>query len=496
MTQEVLTDQFDLPSGTSSWQIDEAKEDSVVDGVNILARAVGPMFLVNGASRNKRYYSESLWEKAIKRNNDRMESGLMLGTIGHDHPLDDTALLQGMASHRVSKLWIDKKKSVGMGEILVLNTTAGRNLNAYLRGGTKFPVSSRAFGDFTGKKVGDNDEIDENSYELQTFDFVQVPGVSQAVPQLVEQHDDNQQDQNTETDPLEEDNTVGDPAMDRNTEGTQQILESLSTEKVQLQSDLDQALATNRKLESDLTIANHTAAQANEKAEKLEASVSDMTAKLQAAQDAAKAYEEAGAASDVVAQINAHKKLTAQLEELGDISSIKQVFENANKFIEANGTFEEITEKLALIVAYEELGAPDKLDKALDMLAEYRELGSVEDIQAVFDSSVKMAEEAAQEENGAEIARFAQETGVNATVAEKLLSSMEYDEAKNVAESITKNESTEEVAARYRKNEEEQAAADKKAKASQNEEGKSADEEYNDKHGTRAGRYFAESTRG
>ncbi|NLR15293.1 hypothetical protein F9Y84_11505 [Pseudoalteromonas peptidolytica] len=196
MTERTLfIDAFD--TSNVIYQISEAsehtqglQETSQVDGVGILARVVGPFFLVDGTSRNGRFYTRELWRTAIERSQAKISSGTMLGTIGHTQALDDQALLEGRASHRISKLWIDEKNSIGMGEILVLNTPAGRVLNAYLRGGVQFPVSSRGYGGYTPYKRDNAPVIDEASFVLETFDFVQEPGVAQAIPSLVESLDD------------------------------------------------------------------------------------------------------------------------------------------------------------------------------------------------------------------------------------------------------------------------------------------------------------------
>jgi len=65
-------------------------------------------FLVEHSSLNHRYYTRELWDKAISENADVVTRGKMLGTIGHEQPIDDKALLEGKISHRVSKIWIDE----------------------------------------------------------------------------------------------------------------------------------------------------------------------------------------------------------------------------------------------------------------------------------------------------------------------------------------------------------------------------------------------------
>ena len=90
--------------------------------------------LIDGKSQNNRFYERKLWDKVLKETSDYVNHGLMLGTIGHEQPIDDNAVREGKVSHRVSKLWIDDNKKLGMGEMLILNTPTGRTLNTMLRG--------------------------------------------------------------------------------------------------------------------------------------------------------------------------------------------------------------------------------------------------------------------------------------------------------------------------------------------------------------------------
>jgi hypothetical protein len=147
---------FDFVTGPvwAQWQVFEASDEdrALVDGYNLLFRARGPAFLVEHSSLNHRYYTRKLWDHAISENAEVVTHGKMLGTIGHEQPIDDKALLEGKISHRVSKLWIDENSRIpghpdariGCIEILGLNTPAGLVLNGYLRGGVELPVSSRA----------------------------------------------------------------------------------------------------------------------------------------------------------------------------------------------------------------------------------------------------------------------------------------------------------------------------------------------------------------
>lgn len=192
----LLQDTFKLPE--QSWHINESDAGASygkVDGQNILARVEGAFFLVDDVSLNNRLYSKELWENCINKVEPRFQSGGIPGTIGHDQPLDEKALMDGNISHLVSRLWINEN-NIGMGEILVLGTESGRNLNTCLRAGMPIPVSSRAFGKISGQGKMGEDIIDPESFVLESFDFVLNPGVQTAYPKVVESNKSEEDDNN------------------------------------------------------------------------------------------------------------------------------------------------------------------------------------------------------------------------------------------------------------------------------------------------------------
>jgi len=172
-------------------QIVEANKESLAEGV--LAKVTGPSFFLDGFSRNGRFYPKKLWENALKKpeTNQALERGLMFGCIGHpkDYSLDEL-LESGKVSHKVTKIYIDKKTGVGMADYEILDTPSGRILNTILRSGSNMYVSTRAFGGFTNEtKVKDGKKykiLDENNFIIESIDFVIQPGFLDTNPKLVE----------------------------------------------------------------------------------------------------------------------------------------------------------------------------------------------------------------------------------------------------------------------------------------------------------------------
>lgn len=179
------------------WQVRDLSESDLsesdisekVNNKHILGVVSGQFFAPDGESRNGRFYPRSLWEKVLKNSetNNRLGEKTMFGTIGHDDsPVTEEQLREGMVSHIVSRLWIDESGR-GMGEAIILDTQAGRNLNTYLRAGSRLSTSSRASGRYVeGKQRNGIPIVDEDAYVFETFDFVIEPGFTEARPELME----------------------------------------------------------------------------------------------------------------------------------------------------------------------------------------------------------------------------------------------------------------------------------------------------------------------
>lgn len=477
--RDLFVDAFEMP--IAKYEIHEAADiaipdDSpnagVVDGENILARVVGPFFLVDGKSRNGRFYTRELWEKAIKRNSEAMANGTMLGTIGHSQKLDDEALLQGLASHRVARLWIDDDQSVGMGEILVLNTPSGRALNAYLRGGVQFPVSSRGYGGFRNEKRDGAPIIDEESFELETFDFVRVQGVAIAIPKLVESLDleatkihtsllgDGDASEQVTTDPK---NTSEEREMSAT--DTAATISALARQKAQVENDLTASYAENEALRGTNEELTATVASLSAKVENVN-TVNEELGKY-------KALGTVEAIAEVFERFNgmkaAHGNLTekagslesvqeqlAAYTALGTVEAIEGVMGIAEKFLDNGenaieeadnvseayaelGSVEEINAALDLLEAYQAVATPVELEQATDLLEAYLELGTVSQVEALIERTEHMAESLRQQKFEAEVAALAVETNAPSDIVAEMLESFGEDQARTMLSRLAGN---------------------------------------------------------
>lgn len=378
-----LNDQWLIPDDSPGFQyIIEESEQSIVDGVNILARVVGPAFFLDGVSRNKRLYPEVAWRNAISRPDflKRLERRLVFGTVGHDQPLDDKAIREGKWSHVVTRVWIDENGQ-GMAEFLIGNTEPGRSLNTALRMGSRLYVSTRASGDFQRRRVDGNQVVDPETLVLKTIDFVLDPGFLEADPELVESH--------SEEKPME----------------NNQLTEHLQTELNTVRTERDSAL-------KNLTIAES----------KLEP------------------FEALGSAEELqeaVSVANQFKQLGLSFDELKGIVENRvdpQIAESLQVY-EALGKPEEIQESLATLHRItEEIGTEDSIRESLNSyLSVLRDVGTEPEIREMHGTLERIREELGDEASIREalqrVADIAEEFGTAEEIREKfnLLASIEEE---------------------------------------------------------------------
>lgn len=360
-------------------QVNEAAYDgTVIDGTHYLALVRGPFFAVDKSSGNGRFYSRKLWERAIRLTENKRTNGLMIGTIGHNQPLKDEDLLKGVASHRVTRLWIDESTGMGYGEIVVLGSAAGRELNALLRGGVRLSVSSRAFGDFAGVGPDGNKAINPETYDLETFDFVQTPGVSSATPSLVNENKVIDKTPN---------NTNEDLGM------SQTIVETLVADKQRVQTQYEGALKDNASLTEQNTQLSARTQLAEAASTKAVADLSEAQGKLQIATATNEAYAKIGTPEEVTESLTQSKAVLEQYVGLGSIESIQNDLEVLEQYEEL-GEFDKVSEAVAIAAVCEENGLDeDQLVAKLELLKQYEELGTIDEIGRVFEFTEKQHEE-------------------------------------------------------------------------------------------------------
>jgi len=182
-------------------KIDEGYNPTSSSKFEVLGVVEGKSFVLDGVSRNGRFYAKELWENALSDNEvkEMLRDRLMFGCIGHPENYTLDELLQdGKVSHIVTDLKLGKD-GYGYARYEILDTPAGRILKTVLSAGSKMKVSTRGFGEF----VNEAKEIDGKRYQvinpktfkLESIDFVIKPGIADVDVKLIEKlEEENNED--------------------------------------------------------------------------------------------------------------------------------------------------------------------------------------------------------------------------------------------------------------------------------------------------------------
>lgn len=150
----------------------------------ILRVIQGPVAEYEKLNRNKRKYSEKLWDKVLA--SPYVQEQLRYKTLYGEanHPTDRYEVDFMRVSHSITEMWKVPASSQIFATINILDTPAGRVINTLYEAGGIIGYSSRAGGTLTPKK-GYTD-VDVDSYNFVTFDAVPFPSVESARPSIVE----------------------------------------------------------------------------------------------------------------------------------------------------------------------------------------------------------------------------------------------------------------------------------------------------------------------
>lgn len=129
-------------------------------------------------TENKRMYPREVWERELGKLTEAVKDRRLFGEL--DHPSDGKLSLQ-RASHIVTELKLTEDGRV-VGELEVLDTQQGLNMQAILAKGGKVGVSSRGFGSVT--PGSDGVQVVQDDYQLVTFDVVANPADEHAYPKF------------------------------------------------------------------------------------------------------------------------------------------------------------------------------------------------------------------------------------------------------------------------------------------------------------------------
>lgn len=385
---------------------------SLIDGTYIIGMVEGQFFQPDGMSRNHRWYSRELWEKALNSADvkNRLLNHTMYGEIGHsDGPVTDMTLRDGNVSHIIADLWIDEKGR-GMGRAYILDTPKGRLLKTYLGAKSKLKVSTRGEGVYLDGQTHDGHPIiDPNTYELQTVDFVLNPGFLETSAKLTTQKEDF----TPETKQVNEEKKEGENSMDMDkyVQKLESKIEALEAKNESLTIELN---SKKEELLKSKFIESAEVAKINKEYEpfkKLGISAKSLDETLKRSQNALQKANKTNV--KLTEELNAYKAKCGSIEEvdealqmseralntiseyqkLGTISQIKELMSKSEAMVEELSKLDEY-KKLGSIEEFKSLG--ENCEKAitrlkqLPILEEYKKLGSPEDIKQLQEKAESM----------------------------------------------------------------------------------------------------------
>ena len=154
---------------------------------HILARLYGPIATFGDSTRNGRYYNKQLWEKALSDEIFLEKVANKSLFLELEHPVDRDTIDMKLACAcipEVPKIIGDDLYAV----IDILDTPNGKLLKTFIDYGFVPGISSRGSGD-----VDANNEVDPETFFLETWDIVSLPAVKKARLNVCESFDPKQQ---------------------------------------------------------------------------------------------------------------------------------------------------------------------------------------------------------------------------------------------------------------------------------------------------------------
>ena len=152
---------------------------------HILGRWYGPIATCTESTRNGRRYNRTLWEKALNDElfHEKINNKCLFLELGHPTDREETDMSKVCAC-------IPEMPRIINGDLCacvdILDTPNGRILKSLCDYGFIPGISSRGSGD-----VMPNDEVDPETFFLETFDIVSIPAVKKARLSMCESLDKN-----------------------------------------------------------------------------------------------------------------------------------------------------------------------------------------------------------------------------------------------------------------------------------------------------------------
>lgn len=150
---------------------------------HILSRLYGPIATCNASTRNGRRYNKELWERALSDDlfKEKIANKSLFLELGHPVNREETDMEKVCAC-------IPEIPKIVNGDLYayvdILDTNNGKLLKTLCDYGFVPGISSRGSGD-----IMPNDEVDPETFFLETWDIVQIPAIKDARLQMCESFD-------------------------------------------------------------------------------------------------------------------------------------------------------------------------------------------------------------------------------------------------------------------------------------------------------------------
>lgn len=151
-----------------------------INGQPILCTLEGVVADFKNPTRNGRFYSKRLWERALKSDliQEQIANGGIMMELNHPEDRDETDM--SCVAAVMPELPRETPDGKLVAKVHILDTPMGKIANTLARYGYNLGISSRGNGD-----VDDDGAVVEDTYELQCWDLVAMPAVKDARLHLV-----------------------------------------------------------------------------------------------------------------------------------------------------------------------------------------------------------------------------------------------------------------------------------------------------------------------
>lgn len=444
----------------------------------------------HAVSVNGRYYGD-FWEKQLAKKQTQylLKKGLMYMMFGHvNRGIEDKDVEDGTIAGIVTHLELLKQpaeingKQYEAGDLFgraIIIEMGGKNSGfstySLLSAGSQISISSRGLGEYIiGETYRTEDGVDipimnPDTYELETFDFTRLPGISDAEVHMVEdsqtnEHIDITTDKNDSDEFLYESLTVKDSELQGINESLDNLIFNVNIKEnnmanvngAKLQSVLEEANAKIASLTAKLEDAEQAKADAEKERDEVKAECDKLKDDLAKAQESVAAgtapeesEENAKAEKEDAEKAAPTPEKTEEVDttELGKFKAIADTPEELEAtLIKVDETMKKCEDdakelkdcKAKLEEAEQELkDKEEEVKQAEEVLESYVKLGSIESLRAMVEANKKMKLEARRNMLAQFTQHYSTKKGITQESVKRIIKgSKSFKDAKMTLESL------------------------------------------------------------